>query len=778
MTRLARFSWFEYEGRDPVFDHYRPNEHEYQNPVIAGFYPDPSILRVGADYYLVTSTFSFYPGVPIFHSRDLVNWRQIGNVLDRPSQLDLEGLNISEGIYAPALRYHEGMFYLLTTLVGKGGNFIVTADHPAGPWSDPVWLPEVVGFDPSIFFDDDGRAYIVNNGDPAYTPLYQGHKAIWIQEFDLAEMKTVGERRVIVDGGVDISKEPIWIEGPHIHKVDGVYYLIAAEGGTAEDHSEVVFRSDHVFGPFIPNENNPILTQRHLDPGRAHPITSTGHADIVQTPEGEWWTVFLGTRPYESDLYNTGRETFMMPLEWRDGWPTVVGGTDPLPFVRQKPNLPPSDPAETPLTGNFVIRDNFDVPELAPYWMFIRTPRERWYMIDDRGLHIEARAVDIGGRGQPSFIGRRQQYTPLYQGHKAIWIQEFDLAEMKTVGERRVIVDGGVDISKEPIWIEGPHIHKVDGVYYLIAAEGGTAEDHSEVVFRSDHVFGPFIPNENNPILTQRHLDPGRAHPITSTGHADIVQTPEGEWWTVFLGTRPYESDLYNTGRETFMMPLEWRDGWPTVVGGTDPLPFVRQKPNLPPSDPAETPLTGNFVIRDNFDVPELAPYWMFIRTPRERWYMIDDRGLHIEARAVDIGGRGQPSFIGRRQQHMHATATVKLRFNPEDDGDRAGLVAFQNDDFYLFIGVSMRDGSVAMEAERKAGGEAEIIASETVDIGTDEPAYLRIDADGGVYRLSYSLDGEDWRTLVGDVDGRILSTRMATGFVGTMIGMYAATEG
>lgn len=536
MTRLARFSWFEYEGRDPVFDHYRPNEHEYQNPVIAGFYPDPSILRVGADYYLVTSTFSFYPGVPIFHSRDLVNWRQIGNVLDRPSQLDLEGLDISEGIYAPALRYHEGTFYLLTTLVGKGGNFIVTADHPAGPWSDPVWLPEVVGFDPSIFFDDDGRAYIVNNGDPAYTPLYQGHKAIWIQEFDLAEMKTVGERRVIVDGGVEISKEPIWIEGPHIHKVDGVYYLIAAEGGTAEDHSEVVFRSDHVFGPFIPNENNPILTQRHLDPGRVHPITSTGHADIVQTPEGEWWTVFLGTRPYEGDLYNTGRETFMMPLEWRDGWPTVVGGTDPLPFVHRKPNLPPSDPAETPLTGNFVIRDNFDVPELAPYWMFIRTPRERWYMIDDRGLHIEARAVDIGGRGQPS--------------------------------------------------------------------------------------------------------------------------------------------------------------------------------------------------------------------------------------------------FIGRRQQHTHATATVKLRFNPAEDGDRAGLVAFQNDDFYLFIGVSMRHGAVAMEAERKAGGEAEVIASEAVDIGTDEPAYLRIDADGGVYRLSYSLDGEDWRTLVGDVDGRILSTRMATGFVGTMIGMYAATEG
>ncbi|HEX6041543.1 glycoside hydrolase family 43 protein, partial [Longimicrobium sp.] len=258
----ARFEWFEYTGDDPVYRGVRPGPGDYLNPVLAGFHPDPSIVRVGDDFWMVNSSFSYFPGVPLFHSRDLVNWTQTGHVLDRPSQLDLDSSGISRGIFAPAIEHHAGTFYMITTLIDRGGNFLVTATDPRGPWSDPVWLPEVDGIDPSLFFDDDGRAYILNNGPPIGTPLYEGHRAIWMQEYDVANRRMTGPRRLVVNGGTDLSKKPIWIEGPHIFKRDGRYYLVCAEGGTAEQHSEVVFRADSVWGPWEPWSGNPILTQR------------------------------------------------------------------------------------------------------------------------------------------------------------------------------------------------------------------------------------------------------------------------------------------------------------------------------------------------------------------------------------------------------------------------------------------------------------------------------------------------------------------------------------
>src|SRR5689334_15537757 len=160
------FRSFHYEGSVPESAILRDAQRQYVNPILAGFYPDPSIVRMGGDYYLVNSSFSWYPGVSIFHSRDLVNWTQIGHVLDRPSQLPLKGAGISRGIFAPTIRHHNGLFYMITTNVSEGGNFYVTAKHPAGPWSDTVALPEIDGIDPSFFFDDDGHAYIVHNGPP------------------------------------------------------------------------------------------------------------------------------------------------------------------------------------------------------------------------------------------------------------------------------------------------------------------------------------------------------------------------------------------------------------------------------------------------------------------------------------------------------------------------------------------------------------------------------------------------------------------------------------
>ncbi|MGH7450827.1 MAG: glycoside hydrolase family 43 protein [bacterium] len=271
------------------------NSERFTNPILAGFYPDPSICRAGNDYYLVTSSFSYFPGIPIFHSKDLANWKQIGHVMDRPEQLDLDGLGVSRGIFAPAIRHHAGVFYVTCTLVDKGGNFVVTSKKPEGPWSNPVWIPQINGIDPSLFFDENGKAYVVYNSiAPDDKPLYNGHRTLRMYEFDVTHLKVTGDEILLVNGGVDLSKKPIWIEAPHIFQKDGYYYLIAAEGGTADQHSEVVFRSTKVDGPYVPYERNPILTQRHLDPKRKNAITSTGHADFVETESGDWWAVFFG----------------------------------------------------------------------------------------------------------------------------------------------------------------------------------------------------------------------------------------------------------------------------------------------------------------------------------------------------------------------------------------------------------------------------------------------------------------------------------------------------
>jgi len=407
-----RFEWFAYEGNDSVYRAFPADSTQYANPIIAGFYPDPTMIRAGDDYYIATSSFAYFPGVPLFHSKDLVNWTQIGHVLDRPSQLNVDSAGVSRGIFAPSLSHHDGTFYMITTLVDRGGNFFVTATDPKGPWSDPISLSEIDGIDPSFFFDDDGKVYILNNGPPVGTPLYDGHRAIWMQQYDMVAKKLVGPRRVIVNGGVDLSKKPIWIEAPHVFRKDGRYYLICAEGGTADQHSEVVFRSDSVWGPWIPYRGNPILTQRHLDPQRPFPVETAGHADFVETPNGEWWAVFLGTRNYARDTWNTGRETFLLPVQWVDGWPVMLTGQATVPYAHKRPNLPAQPKPAIPHSGNFAHRDEFDGATLAPNWAMLRTPRERWHDLASApgSLAIRARPEELSGVGQPSAIFRRQQH--------------------------------------------------------------------------------------------------------------------------------------------------------------------------------------------------------------------------------------------------------------------------------------------------------------------------------------------------------------------------------
>lgn len=392
---------------------------EFTNPILAGFYPDPSICKVGSDYYIVNSTFSYFPGIPIFHSKDLVDWKLIGHVLDRPEQLNLDGLGVSRGIFAPAIRYNKGIFYVTCTLVDGGGNFIVTTTNPAGPWSNPVWLPQVNGIDPCLFFDDEKTYLLYNSDAPDNKPLYEGHRTIRICEFDIEHLKVIGENKILINGGVDISKKPIWIEGPRIFKKDGYYYLTAAEGGTAEDHSQVILRSLKVDGPYIPYEKNPILTQRNLDPKREFPITCAGHADFIQTDNGDWWSIFLGCRPYkpfEENYYNTGRETFLAPVKWIDGWPVINPDYEEVQYYYPLPMKISKEKSSIPYSGNFVIKDDFNKSTLDKNWIFLRTLREKWFNLSDKKgfLKLQMRPEKVSDTGNPSFIGRRLQHSTGY----------------------------------------------------------------------------------------------------------------------------------------------------------------------------------------------------------------------------------------------------------------------------------------------------------------------------------------------------------------------------
>ncbi|ALJ01084.1 xylan 1,4-beta-xylosidase [Rufibacter tibetensis] len=388
----------------------------FQNPILPGFYPDPSICRVGEDYYLISSTFAYFPGVPIFHSKDLVNWKQIGNILNRPEQLNLDGHDVSRGIFAPTISYKDGTFYMVTTLIDKGGNFVVRATNPAGPWSTPHWLPNVNGIDPSLFHDENGKSYIIYNSDaPDNKPQYDGHRTIRMYEFDVKTMKTIGAQHLLVNGGVDISKKPVWIEGPHIYKEKDFYYLMAAEGGTSVNHSEVILRSKSATGPYVPYEKNPILTQRHLPATRPNPVSATGHADLVQTQNGDWWAVFLATRPYDGagDHYNTGRETFLAPVTWKDNWPIINPDHDLVQYSYPVPNLPAQKKPAFPLSGNFTYREDFKEGTLPMYWLQLRTPRSQWYSLrNPKGkLTLDVRPERFSKKDNPSFIARRQQHV-------------------------------------------------------------------------------------------------------------------------------------------------------------------------------------------------------------------------------------------------------------------------------------------------------------------------------------------------------------------------------
>jgi xylan 1,4-beta-xylosidase len=379
----------------------------YKNPILSGFYPDPSICRVAEDYYLVNSSFVYFPGLPVFHSRDLIHWEQIGHAINRPEQIDYSRASHSEGLWAPTIRHHNGKFYIINTLVFDGReaervNYILTADDPAGPWSDPVVVQGADGIDSSLFFDDDGRIWYCGNFI-SREKQYPGHHGIYLCELDPATLQFKGERKVIWDGKWNHSK---WIEGPHIYKINGMYYLLVAEGGTFTNHSVMMARCRTIEGDYEICPRNPIVSHRHLS--LMHPIAVTGHADMVETQNGEWWMVLLGVRPYTGVQFNLGRETFLVPIIWeKDGWPRIDNDNG---LVNEEERLPNLEPVCFPHASP---NDNFENTTLDLKWNMIRSLTAGFYSLTGRKgyLRLFMRSESIADNFRtPSFIARRQQH--------------------------------------------------------------------------------------------------------------------------------------------------------------------------------------------------------------------------------------------------------------------------------------------------------------------------------------------------------------------------------
>jgi xylan 1,4-beta-xylosidase len=365
----------------------------YHNPVIPGFNPDPSVCRVGNDFYLVTSTFEYFPGVPVYHSKDLIHWEHIGYCLTRKSQLPLDNCHSSGGIYAPTIRYHQGTFYMVTTNVTGGGNFYVHTQDPAGEWSEPVWVKQG-GIDPTLFFDEDGKNYLTSNDNA------EGKTGIALSEIDISTGKILSPIRHIW-GGTG-GRYP---EAPHIYKIKGLYYLMIAEGGTEYGHMETIARSSSIWGPYVSNPDNPILTHRGLA-GQNLNIQGTGHADMIQAADSSWWMVFLAFRKSGGDFHHLGRETFLTPLKWNSqGWPevnvndtvgpVVTASTLPLFLMKQLP-----------------VRDEFNSGKLDLCWNFLRDPdRATWSLTAKPGfLTLNGNMHTLDESASPAFVGRRQQH--------------------------------------------------------------------------------------------------------------------------------------------------------------------------------------------------------------------------------------------------------------------------------------------------------------------------------------------------------------------------------
>jgi alpha-N-arabinofuranosidase len=452
-----------------LFCLFSQGQNTFTNPIIAGGYPDPSICRVGDDFYIVNSSFEYFPGLPIHHSKDLVNWKLIGNGLHRPSQAssDVNLVTVQEngGIHAPTIRYNDGTFYIITTNMHNeipNTNFIITAKDPAGPWSEPYVIENAPGIDPDLFFDDNGKVYFVGTHQPGDMSK-SGIGAIWVQELDLDNWKLVGDRYSIWDGGCDKKHT----EGPHIYKVNGIYYLLVAEGGTGHNHAVMMAYSKDVFGPYLPSLRNPVLTSRHLS--KYNWVHSTGHADLVELEDGRWFMVALGKRNDVDGHSNMGRETHLIPIIWEE----QISHWEQVSETKWEPRYV-DFPVAAPLTGkverinplpfedknqfyNNDLIENFDANELSPDWIYRRVPMPNSYSLSSNkgSLRLFLKPESFSMKGRYNVIGFTQKES------------DFEFEAKMNFNPKKHLEEAGISVYQKDLNHINLTIQRIDKQNYI-----------------------------------------------------------------------------------------------------------------------------------------------------------------------------------------------------------------------------------------------------------------------------------------------------------------------
>lgn len=355
------------------------SEKKIKNPIIPGFYPDPSICRAGDDFYLVCSSFELYPGVPLFHSKDLANWESIGYVMTKENGFHVKANTFTGGVMAPTIRYADGTFYVINANFSEKGNYIVTAKDPKGPWSEPHWLEDVPGIDASLFLDTDGKAYIIGTGNVVERADGSMERGIYLCEFDLEQMKTVGKPAAIWDSALRGASAP---EAPHLYHIGEYYYLIIAEGGTEHFHSVTVARSKALWGWYEGNPANPVMTHRHM--GYQCDISNVGHADLIETPDGNWYAVMLASRTIDGYYKNLGRETFICPVIWERDWPVFSPQTGRLELEYDADETLPWTTYKS-----YNEKDDFTEDSLGQEWCFWGTPYGDFAKMSESRLYLK-----------------------------------------------------------------------------------------------------------------------------------------------------------------------------------------------------------------------------------------------------------------------------------------------------------------------------------------------------------------------------------------------------
>lgn len=385
--------------------------YQLKNPILPGYYPDPSIIRVDDDFYLTCSSFEMFPGIPVFHSKDLAHWEQIGNALTPENGFHMERNCGVGGLMAPTIRYNNGTYYIINANFSDKGNYICTAKNPAGPWSNPHWLTDVPGIDASLFFDNDGSCYVLGTGDVWDNGTGVKERGIWIASYDIKNFCLTSEPYTIYNSAMRGGSSP---EAPHLYHIGDYYYLLIAEGGTEHYHAVMIARSKKLFSFFEGNPANPVITHRNM--GFKSPITNVGHADLVELKDGSWYAVMLGSRLINESCKNLGRETFICPIIWERDWPVFSPETGKIEWSYPGP----TSLSETvyPSVNNF---DDFETNKLPFYMTFWGTPSENCWKIEHSCLQLSCIHQRLDDDLEPmrmdgnlsddkfvAFLGRRQ----------------------------------------------------------------------------------------------------------------------------------------------------------------------------------------------------------------------------------------------------------------------------------------------------------------------------------------------------------------------------------